>query len=171
MIFGNPRLTVDQSVRMHRWSRSLISTQLLMIIKWHTNPSPERDENNALCSSWRWNCCGGFLRWPPRDTGHAPALIKPANAQQITVSASSSNLWFSCLHQIILNTQGRSRCRHPAISPRWIRAQKRHCVWYMHVLVYKLCIIYLSKLNFRNGCIWTRVTNGIFMLTVYTSFM
>lgn len=35
---------------------------------------------------------GGFLRWPPRDTGHAPALIKPANAQQITVSASSSNL-------------------------------------------------------------------------------
>lgn len=151
MIFGNPRLTVDQSVGMHRWSPSLISTQLLMIIKWHTNPSPERDENNALCSSWRLELLRGVLTLAAaRDTGHAPALIKPANAQQITVSASSSNLWFSCLHQIILNTRGRSRCRHPAISPRWIRAQKRHCVWYMHVLVYKLCIICIS-LNWISG--------------------
>lgn len=171
MFVGKLRLTMDGSVGMHHWSLSLISTQLLMIIKWHTNPSPEKDENSALCSSWRWNCCRGFLRWP-RDTEHAPVLITPANAQQITVSASSiKSVIFLSSSNHSQHLRKIKKSASANITKTDQSSETPLCILKIHVLVYKLCIIFLSKLNFRNGCNWPRVRNGIFMLTVYTSFM
>lgn len=170
MFVGKLRLTMDRSVGMHHWSRSLISTQLLMIIKCHTNPSPERQEQcpvqfmevellrevlTLAARHWACSCANKACKCP---TNHRfSKFIKSV------IFLSSSN------HSQHLEKIKKSASAN--ITKTDQSSETPLCIWYIHVLVYKLCIIFLSKLNFRNGCNWTRVRNGIFMLTVYTSFM